>query len=447
MEKYAKISAKKRADVYVWVSCFISAVLTWCWAPRSKLLQVVLLFVCLGNLLALKPHAIASWRLVYGAIYGALVTYSMLLAGPPVFLPLAAWHNGWSYGFKVLAPNHQVQCDVKYLAEELNKGPQTFFRETPHFDQAADECDCSLPDGGQEGKWCERPPGSDWKPTFTVVSALVDIGRKTRDPCKYLEWFYPHLTRDVPMVIYTEAWAEPFVNIVRTKWGLMDRTKVIVLTRQSKMAFYDLLPKMQEISDRNHMWHFLSNYAGGVVGKTLALYGWINHQKVDFVLQAAEANYFGTDYFVWMDAGAGHGQKQVPQHFCACNIALPGTVTLSMRAPTEEALFQQGADPVGKQRWLSGFVNKGVPLSQLNLDSYVTKYHWNHDFQEIIGTMWGGDLAGIRQFYHDYKATLHKLLEAEVIDYDQAVLALVAASKPSYLRFIENNYYGIELLC
>merc|ERR1712118_361179 len=100
--------------------------------------------------------------------------------------------------------------------------------------------------------------------------------------------FYPHLRRNVNMVVFTEAWAEAFIKRVRQHAGVWNKTKVHILNRKSQMAFYGMLQRMQEAADANYLWHLITNFASGVPGKTVGAYGWLTHQKVDFVLQAAE---------------------------------------------------------------------------------------------------------------------------------------------------------------
>lgn len=454
MEKEGKIAARKGASIYIWVLSLTTASVTWYWAPGSKLVQVLLLIGGLASLVVLQPRAQTGLGLrgIHAAIYGAVFSYSMLLMAPPVLLPMGAWNSGWTYHYHPLRPGHRPACDMNsafHDAKEKFKVPDSFHQETPHFDQTEGHCDCSLPDAGMEDEQCERPPGSDWLPKFTVVTSIVDIGHRSRSGniCKELELFYPHLLRDVPMVIFAEQWAVTFARTVRKSAGLSNKTKIIMLTRNSKMLFYPLLDRMMEIADRNYAWNFLHRFAGGNAGKTVGAYDWINHQKADFMLQAAEDNHFSSDYFMWIDSGVGHEEQKIPKHFCPCNIAIPGKVTLFHRAPTEESLFLTGTDADHPAYFLAGRSGEAVPLSELTLERYESTYYLKHDFREITGRFWGGDLTGLRQFFKQYSEILHKIVEADRIDHDEAVLALLAASKPSYLRFVGNKLDTVQHLC
>jgi len=50
-----------------------------------------------------------------------------------------------------------------------------------------------------------------------------------------------------------------------------------------------------------------------------------------------------------------------------------------------------------------------------------------------VGTFWVCDLAGLRQLFHDFFHMLHAMVDAGDIDYEQAVLVLLAGSKPKYI--------------
>lgn len=349
-----------------------------------------------------------------------------------MWLRLFAWKSGWLYDFDVLHPDHVPSCDLSALLEEFLEQTPVFADQSPYWDGDMGRCDCRRKDEFvMRGPPCKRPHGSIAFPTFTMVTALVDLGNSHRDICAYLRMLHVHLLRNVNLVVFVERWAAQFVMAIRRQHGLEHKTKMHVLTRDSPMSFYPLLDTMQDIADRNHIWHLLTGWQAGVPEKSLARYGWINHQKIDFVNQAVKENTFQTDYFVWIDAGAGHGEILLPYQLCACNLAVPGTVTLFYDSQANDVmdLFDS---------------TQHFRLRDLNFDSYVNKHWLWHNFNEVVGTVWGGDAAGLQFFFNSYNDIVQKLLEARRIDDDQALLALIVAQQLPFIRLEPFNYTGVR---
>ena len=90
----------------------------------------------------------------------------------------------------------------------------------------------------------------------------------------------------------------------RQHHGLWNKTDLHVLTRSSQAEYLKLLPQMQAIGDRAWWW-FLLNGKKPHNTKVVPLYGWVNHQKLDFVQQAVRRNTFQSTHFAWFDAGTG----------------------------------------------------------------------------------------------------------------------------------------------
>lgn len=397
-----------------------------------------------------------QWR---GRARWAFALTSVILCVPPLVRRVACWNNMWIYGFEPLELGHVPSfCNVTATTEELFTKGYVFGPETPHWDAMREQCDCRLPDKGAEEGHCATPAGATDIPSFTVVTALVDVGRRGRSGCEYLKMLQSQLVRHYNLVAYVEAWAVPFVQNYREQLGLANMTKVHTLTQRSRMEFYHLLPSMRAATERNFWAHFFSGWASGVAQKSVPHYGWINHQKIDFMMQTVEENPFGSDYFVWIDAGAGHGVVSVGRHFCGCNLAIPDTVTLYHNAASEEDLFEQGKCKPGvppNNRFLTRLSehfhpnpNVGCePLRDMTLPKYIES-HWKyHHFDEVMGTFYGGSPAGLRRLFADYNRTLHELTEAGHVDADQAIFSLISSSRPSYLRWRSSNFHGTMYIC
>ena len=311
----------------------------------------------------------------------------------------------------ILEPGYvPANCDVEALTRKSIQLGTKFASETPHFDSVAGQCDCAR---HTNRTVCKGSPADQVSPKFTVVTALVDIGRQGRNPCDYLQMFAVHLRRNVSMVVFTEAWAAPFVNAVRDDMGLRHKTSVRVLTKQSKLYFYQFIPKMQAAADQRRVLEWVTGTA--TTARVNALYAWINHQKYEWLAQISEQNPFRTDYFVWIDSGAGHGHILVPQNFCACNIAHRDTVTVFSTTDNFDALVLNNTDgslAVGAhklpapapsysdyhigprspilRRFLPKRHRAKTPLEKLSLQFYKRSAWHRDNFDEIImGTFWG----------------------------------------------------------
>ena len=118
---------------------------------------------------------------------------------------------GWTWHFEILQDRHTpASCDPRELLTRLMgfSVRLPFAPEGPHWDAEAQRCDCtvSLPPGDA----CAVPEAVEAPSEleFTAVTALIDIGRTSRaSQCDYLERLYGHMTRDMNLVVYTEAWA------------------------------------------------------------------------------------------------------------------------------------------------------------------------------------------------------------------------------------------------
>ena len=133
---------------------------------------------------------------------------------------------------------------------------------------------------------------------------------------------------------------------------------------------------MQRIADRNYWVHLLSGFKGGIPQKVTPVYPWVLHQKIDFVRQAIRDNPFGSEYFAWFDAGTGHGNLNLPKHWCPCNIATRGLVT--MVYDTHKSVNQAGTG------------QPYIDLAGLTLERYEKEDYKTRTMTNPIGSFWGG---------------------------------------------------------
>lgn len=429
--------------------------------PVTTMVVFVLFFIvpngmCLMSATPVQPRKGGEQGRCHVQI-ALVLLFIIICVSPDILIRLGTWNNKWIYAFEPLEPGHRPAfCNITETIDSLLTKAYLFGPETPHWDGGRDQCDCTLPDYGAEDGRCVTTPNVSATPTFTVVTALVDLGKRARSGCAYLHMMQSQLVRHYNLVIYTEPWAVEFVTNYRMKLGLANRTKVYQLTRSSQMAFYHLLPEMRRITRRNWFMHFLTGWQSGVAQKSISQYGWMTHQKIDFMLQTAYENPFGTDYFVWIDAGAGHGHVAVPYHFCGCNLAVPGTVTLYLNNLDEETLFTEGkcknqiTDGSTTISKLFHMVWPHVgcePLRDITLHRYTASFWKYHHFDEVMGTFFGGSREGLQKLFVDYNRTVHSLLQAGHVDTEQGIFAIIASGRPSYIRWVSSNFHGTRYIC
>ena len=139
-----------------------------------------------------------------------------------------------------------------------------------------------------------------------IVMALYDIGRDNWDNWNlsyntYLWWMKNTLSLDSNFVIYTE---EKFKDKIEKNRREFDpdfiKTKIIVKPLQ-ELEYYteyhdklDLLMSSEEFKDKSDH---------NVPESTQPLYNVIMFNKLSFLKDTKDNNYFDSDYFIWADAG------------------------------------------------------------------------------------------------------------------------------------------------
>jgi hypothetical protein len=315
------------------------------------------------------------------------------------FTPPWARTPAWRAASKadVASCYERIAKDPLYPADPWIQGAE------PHWDAARGRCDCSRPvarygdcalDDATSAAWSSAKSAKrgDGELRVTVVTALLNIGRKGRTLCDYVRYMEYILRWDVNLVIFVEAEAAPLVTRLRNRTPrlLKERTVIHAVDpndRGALLAFVELLPRMREAIDAWFLEHALRGFASGRGEHSYAEYAWINHAKVGMLQRAMRDNTFNSDYFYWTDAGFGHYEAMAKggfepalrPHFCPCNAALPKKVTmfcLGWAAPRLRADFGGLKGYVEGKGWLGG----------VNADR-----HW----EACRGDMWGGGAEGV----------------------------------------------------
>lgn len=353
--------------------------------------------------------------------------------------------NGWSWD----KPTGSCDCSAQEAIDlwyqknrQEGRDFSSFFApETAHWDPTNQRCDCHQP--VQEGSpgGCSVA-GAEQHPEFVLVTGLVDIGRKGRGCCAYASMVVPHLHRECDLIFYGEEWAIRFAREVRRQAGLENRTEFRLIESdlgkaQPWLGYNSLLPKAALAAKMNYRKFVKQGQNLGYPDHVAPLYPWLMWEKTWWLkseadLQAKKGKAKGGRYIVWVDAGAGHGTIQVPRHFCACNLAVPGTATFFVQCEPNEAREQGCGWP---------------PLKDLNISSYLQDSVWHYNWALVMGTFFGGDAEGLQWLYKTYRQFVETSVEAGIIDDDQAYLALVAATNEKPVRLIRSGFYGIPDIC
>jgi len=128
----------------------------------------------------------------------------------------------------------------------------------------------------------------------TIVTGFIDIKASVKKKYySYLECSIPTLSLPQNMVIFVHKDIEQHVIDIRSKLGLLDKTKIINITLED-LYMYDQLDFIKENTAKN-----ISPYNN-------PLYIMAVNSRYKYIEQCIEKNYFNTNYFAWIDFGISH---------------------------------------------------------------------------------------------------------------------------------------------
>jgi hypothetical protein len=136
---------------------------------------------------------------------------------------------------------------------------------------------------------------------MTIVTGFLDlhIDRKHKRESQvysYIEKSYPTLSIQQNMVIYVSKELVEHVTDIRTKLNLIDKTKIIIITKDNLFM---------ENNNETLQRVFLKTKQNIIPYDNDYLILLVN-TRYNYVLDSISNNYFNTDYFAWVDFGAGH---------------------------------------------------------------------------------------------------------------------------------------------
>lgn len=134
---------------------------------------------------------------------------------------------------------------------------------------------------------------------ITIVSGylVLDIKRppkKNSQIYDYIDKAKSTLLIPQKMVLYVSDVITDIVKKIRDDAGLMDKTRIISISKEKSLYMYDKLDKIKENVRKNVSPYDIAEYILAV------------NSRYGYLKDAIEKNYFGTDYFAWVDFSAGH---------------------------------------------------------------------------------------------------------------------------------------------
>ncbi|KAL3068029.1 hypothetical protein niasHT_038019 [Heterodera trifolii] len=255
--------------------------------------------------------------------------------------------------------------------------------------------------------------------SVTVVTALLDIGRDRwrqygRTLRQYHQFMRNLLQLRVPMIVIVDEKSAEFVHRERARINWGQWTKIVQLSLdQLPLAIFQkrisLLmdselanwPSDWDLSMRSHP------------EATQAEYVVVVNSKPYFLAQAATDNPFGTEFFVWLDAGYGHGDRAV----------FP---------PSWE---WRPTFPRGKMS-----VIKLTPPRDL-LSRYSLKQLYRQDVAVLSGGFLAGDRRAVTQLHREHHRMFLELLEKGRVDDDQTFLVLLVNQNPPLFNIVNGDWF------
>jgi len=245
----------------------------------------------------------------------------------------------------------------------------------------------------------------------TIVTALYDLKRDSWDGFnrkfqQYKDWMKNILTFNSPMVIYVDPSDVKFVSECRR--GKEEITKIIPLPFEQLNTYIKYGSRIKEVmaSDKFLMDQTVPDHPQIKFPE----YNILMHEKVQFVNKAASINYFGTDYFMWLDAGVYHmnnRQDLIGKNFPFVNLDQEKMYFIHLEEPKE---------------------------SDLDLETFYKGHN-----VRIIGTSWMGHRKSIGIFTNEYEKLIEESLQNELMDQDQSFLTIcylrnknICQSSPGY---------------
>lgn len=234
------------------------------------------------------------------------------------------------------------------------------------------------------------------KKDVTLVTALYDIGRSNwagfqRSHDYYKSLMISVLSLDSPMVVFVDEKDQEFVKEFRGE----KKTQIITLAFEELETNRIWGDRIREVMKSER---FLQNQK--VPSHPQIKYPEYNilmHEKVQFVKKAIAENYFGTDHYMWIDAGVFHMNNRVD--------------LIGRKFPRHQKFLDDKMHFIFIEDFSDEIVND------------LEKFYKGHNVK-IIGTTWMGHKDSILKFADSYENLLEESLNSSMMDQDQSFLTV-----------------------
>lgn len=254
-------------------------------------------------------------------------------------------------------------------------------------------------------------------PDVTIVTGYVEIddvppdteasfSRRTR--AQYLAWMRSVLSIRQNMAIFVEESTRNFVTSVRK--DLMRHTSVETVDVE-ELRRSQSYRETKRIIDGGYMRHATRPQR---IELKAPLYATIMFSKFEWMQRAIEKDPFGTRYFLWMDAGYGHGLDR--------RFRYRGVVNHVWPSPEKNYRMENTVLVLGT----------GLHLQHLSATEMITSH--NH---VTAGGIWGGDREQLLVFCERFQEELAWTLAHNLLDDEQSVMSLVYLKYPELFTTVD----------
>jgi hypothetical protein len=245
-----------------------------------------------------------------------------------------------------------------------------------------------------------------------IVTALFNINRDKngdgRKMSQYLEWFDTTLKLKTPMSIFIE---EDLVDFVKQRRDLSN-TKIFV-QKLDEIPFFKWNEKIDEIINSDFFKSKMKD-TDRIECKT-SLYNVIQYSKFGWIKKSIEDNVFGSDYFLWMDAGCSRFFD---------NFDLNNTWPNTSKLKKDKFIIQ------GNQNTLKYFPN-------LDIENYI----WDNNCT-TVGTLFGGGTDIMIRIYNEINKIFENyMIKNNCVNNEQFALSILFELYPEIvdLKIILNG--------
>jgi len=252
-----------------------------------------------------------------------------------------------------------------------------------------------------------------------IVTALFDIGRERWDSFSasyhtYLWWLKNTLSLDANFVIYTDNRFYYDILEIRKEFDpTMTKSKVIKCTLEHLPAYLKYNKRMEILMYSNK---FKEKINFLVPEMTKPLYNTITFNKLFFIKDAKDHNYFNSDLYIWVDAG---GLREDIKNFKG--ITWPNLTIL----------------------------NKKIPKDKISLFTHHSDFFIDNKESHAMSQMryiQGGSLFCppelIDNFCDNFNNTVRKCLDNSYIGSDEKIFDILYVNNKNLYNLIKSNWRG-----